>query len=71
MKVFLGIDLGTSCVKAAFVNSNGDITGLGSADINLSLPQPGFAEQDPREWWDGAKTAIAQILEITAHHITK
>ena len=64
MEVFLGIDLGTSCVKAAFLSAEGEITGLGSADVNLSLPQPGFAEQDPREWWDGAKTAIAQAKAL-------
>ena len=63
MEVFLGIDLGTSCVKAAFLDGNGEIKGLGSADINLSLPEPGFAEQDPREWWDGARIAIAQAAE--------
>ena len=49
MEVYLGIDLGTSCIKAAFLSSDGDIVGLGSADVSLSLPQPGFAEQDPEE----------------------
>ena len=59
MEVYLGIDLGTSCIKAAFLSSSGDILGLGSADVSLSLPQPGFAEQDPEEWWSASKTAVA------------
>lgn len=60
MKVYLGIDLGTSCVKVAFLNEQGEIAALGSCDVALNLPKPGYAQQDPEEWWSAARTAICQ-----------
>ena len=60
MEVYLGIDLGTSCVKVAFVGVNGEIPALGSSDVELHLPAPGYAEQDPMEWWNGTRAAIAE-----------
>ena len=60
MEVYLGIDLGTSCVKAAFLNKDGSIPALGSCDVELHLPAPGFAEQNPLEWWEAARNAVAQ-----------
>ena len=63
MEVYLGIDLGTSCVKAAFLDRSGNITGLGSADISLELPHPGYAEQDPEEWWSASREAIARAKQ--------
>ena len=63
MEVFLGIDLGTSCVKAALIDRNGNITGLGSADISLDLPFPGYAEQNPAEWWEASKAAIGSAKQ--------
>lgn len=60
MEVYLGIDLGTSCVKAVFLTVAGEIAALGSAGIELELPKPGFAQQDPREWWSASKEAVLQ-----------
>lgn len=60
MNVYLGIDLGTSCVKVAFLTENGEIPALGSCDVHLSLPAPGYAEQNPREWWTATREAVAQ-----------
>lgn len=63
MDTYLGIDLGTSCVKVAFLTADGCIVALGSGDVNLNLPAPGFAEQNPEEWWSAAREAIAQAKE--------
>ena len=60
MEAYLGIDLGTSCVKIAFLSATGEILALGSSDIHLNLPAPGHAQQDPAEWWEAARLAIAQ-----------
>lgn len=55
VKYFLGYDLGSSSVKAALLEA---VTGkpLASAfspvsEMKIHSPQPGFAEQDPEQWW--------------------
>lgn len=60
MEVYLGIDLGTSCVKTAFLDRDGNIPAVGSSDISLELPHPGYAEQDPAEWWEAVRLAVAE-----------
>ncbi len=61
MEAFLGIDLGTSCVKVALITEAGQILGLGSSDISVMFPKPGYVEQRPIEWWQGTKTAIENV----------
>lgn len=60
MDIYLGIDLGTSCVKAVFLGAEGEVLALGSSEIHLNLPAPGYAQQNPEEWWNASKDAIAQ-----------
>src|SRR5207302_1657813 len=56
--MFLGIDLGTSSLKALVLDVDGTIVGTGSASYVMSTPQPGWAESDPQGWWDAAATAV-------------
>jgi xylulokinase len=58
--VFLGIDLGTSSLKALVLDVDGSIVGTGSATYPLLTPQPGWAEADPEAWWEAAAIAVAQ-----------
>src|SRR6266851_3210709 len=55
--MFLGIDLGTSSLKALVLDVDGSIVGTGSASYPLTTPQPGWAESDPEDWWQAAATA--------------
>lgn len=64
MDIYLGIDMGTSCVKVVFLNGQGEIMALGSSDIQLNFPAPGHAQQDPIDWWEAAKIAVAQAKKI-------
>lgn len=57
---FLGIDLGTSSVKALVVDAAGQTRGMGGASYPVHHPEPGFAEQDPDDWWHGAVAAVRQ-----------
>ena len=59
---FIGIDLGTSSVKAVVVDEKGAILSTGSAEYPISHPQPGWAEQDPDEWWGGVVSAVRQAI---------
>jgi xylulokinase len=65
MKLLLGIDIGSSSVKCAVVDVE---TGacLGSAfspktEMVIHAPQQGFAEQDPRVWWEEFKHAFFEL----------
>jgi len=62
MSHLLGIDLGTSSVKAVLVKVDGHIDGLGSVEYAIHQPQPGIAEQDPQEWWRAVVSAIHQAV---------
>lgn len=58
--LLLGIDLGTSSVKALCVTLTGDVVGSGSAEYPALQPQPGFAEQAPAAWWAAVQDAVRQ-----------
>src|SRR5829696_7549018 len=61
-EAFLGIDLGTSSVKALVVDPDGTVRGTGSAEYPVLRPQPGWAEQDPDAWWEATSTAVQQAV---------
>ncbi len=68
MRLLLGLDIGSSFVKAALVDADtGSLVAQASApdrEMAISAPRPGWAEQDPAEWWTHAvastRTAIAR-----------
>jgi xylulokinase len=62
MALFLGIDLGTSSVKALLLNEGGQILGYGSGGYPINTPHPGWAEQDPQAWWDASVVAVRQAI---------
>jgi len=58
--MFLGIDLGTSSLKALVLDVDGAIVGSAAAPYSMSAPQPGWSESDPQDWWQAAATAAKQ-----------
>jgi xylulokinase len=62
MSALLGIDLGTSSVKVVVYATSGKILGLGSAEYPILTPQPGWAEQDPEQWWSATVQAVRTAL---------
>ncbi|WP_333676186.1 xylulokinase [Dyella sp.] len=60
--MFLGIDLGTSAIKAVLIDAAGKVRATASHALSLSHPQPRWSEQDPHEWWQAAQSAIEQVL---------
>lgn len=61
MPVILGIDVGTSSVKAMLLETEQGPIAVRSREYEVSIPGPGFAEQDPRTWWNALKEALAQL----------
>ncbi len=59
--MFLGIDIGTSAVKAVVVNHDGDVVDQSSAELSVSRPAPLHSEQNPADWWAAANKAVANI----------
>jgi xylulokinase len=60
--LFLGIDVGTSGVKAILVGPEGTVVAARTAPLSLDTPRPGWAEQDPEAWWVASQAAIQGVL---------
>lgn len=59
---FLGLDVGTSGVKAVLVDPSGDVAAAATSPLTLDAPRPGWAEQDPESWWTASMAAIREVL---------
>ena len=55
---YLGIDVGTTAVKALVVDELGSVVGEAESSLDVSVPQPGWAEQNPSDWWQGTVNAV-------------
>src|SRR3954452_4831386 len=58
----LGIDVGTSGTKTLLIDENGGVLAAATAEYPLSTPRPGWAEQDPRHWWQATQSTIRAVL---------
>ena len=61
-RAVLGIDLGTSQVKALVMAPDGKILGQGRAGYPVVSPDEGLAETDPAEWWRATVAAVREAL---------
>src|SRR6478672_9614731 len=60
--LFLGIDLGTSHLKLQVINSQAEPLAEASVPIQMSIPQPGWAEQRPSDWWGALISACGELF---------
>ncbi|MGD1029507.1 MAG: FGGY-family carbohydrate kinase [Opitutaceae bacterium] len=60
--LLLGIDVGTSSVKAALVDRRGGLHAVGQAEYPLHHIRPAWVEQDPENWWRGTCQAVREAL---------
>jgi xylulokinase len=63
--VIVGIDVGTTAVKAVAIDADGTVLAREEESYELSTPQPGWAEQDPDDWVRAAERALSR-LDATA-----
>jgi len=61
MTDLVGLDVGTTGVKALRISPDGEIVARAEEGYRLSTPQPGWAEQDPDDWWRAAEAALAAV----------
>lgn len=66
--MYLGIDLGTSEVKALVINENNDIVATHSAPLSIQRPHPHWSEQSPQEWWDATDYLMSTLREKCGQH---
>jgi len=57
----LGIDVGTSGVRCIAIDHQGAVRAEASVEHPSSSPRPGWSEQRPEDWWEGARRAIAEV----------
>lgn len=68
----LGIDIGTSACKVAVFDKRGKVLATANGAYSVYYPHPGWAEQNPDEWWEAVCGAVKDTLkkgEIQAEEI--
>jgi xylulokinase len=63
--MYLGIDIGTSSVKAVLISSDQEIVATASAYLEVERPRPGWSEQNPDSWW---RACTSVVDELQAKH---
>lgn len=59
----IGLDIGTSATKGLLVDEAGRVAASASHEYPLLQPAPGWAEQNPEDWWAATGAVIRQLLQ--------
>jgi xylulokinase len=57
----IGLDVGTSGVKAVLIAADGRVVASATSDYPLLTPRPGWTEQDPQAWWRASCEVLRQL----------
>lgn len=66
--MYLGIDLGTSEVKALVIDENNEIVATHSAPLTIQRPHPHWSEQSPQARWEATEYLMSTLREKCGHH---
>ncbi len=69
MSVLVGLDVGTGGARAVAIDESGEIVAEASSEYPLHTPHPGWTEQDPADWWEGAKGVLKKVATATGEQI--
>src|SRR4051794_29010746 len=73
MRAVIGLDVGTSAVKALAIGlEDGAVLARSEVEYPLSTPRPGWSEQDPADWWRATQEALDTLAvdEVAAIGLT-
>lgn len=65
-RVYLGLDIGTTGIKAVVFNRAGQPLGIGLAEYTLETPSPDIVELPAEQYWESTCQAISQALSASA-----
>jgi xylulokinase len=60
--LLLGLDLGTSAIKVGLFDLEGNLVRQARRSCALYTPRPGWAEQEPEEWWTAVRDGLQEVL---------
>ena len=60
-EIVIGLDIGTSSVKGAAYTLEGQLLRSASRPLDVSRPRPGWAEQDPEQWWREVQAVLLTL----------
>ena len=63
MSLLIGLDVGTTGVKAIALSPGGDVLATAAHGYPLSTPQAGWAEQNPEDWWQATIKATKAVVK--------
>lgn len=61
--LILGVDIGTTNVKAILATPLGRVVAQATESYALLTPRPGFVEQNPDDWWIGTAQVTRAVIE--------
>jgi xylulokinase len=61
VSLLLGLDVGTGGARAVAVDESGEVVADASSEYPLHSPRPGWTEQDPEDWWEGAREVLGKV----------
>jgi xylulokinase len=61
MTALVGVDVGTTGVKALTIDETGTVLRQVEESYPLSIPQAGWSEQEPEDWWSATQRALATL----------
>ncbi len=60
--VYLGVDIGTTSAKCMAVRDDGETVALAQQPYSMSQPHPGWAEQDPEDYWRALVAVVGRCV---------
>jgi xylulokinase len=61
-EILMGVDIGTTSVKTVLINRLGEIISQASQEYPTAYPHPGWAQQDPEDWWRAVCLTMKKVL---------
>ena len=68
---YLGLDLGTSGLKAVLMDEQGKILADANVGLRVSRPEPGWSEQDPADWWQACLKGVDRLSKSHPEELSR
>ena len=62
--VLVGLDVGTTALKGVAIDPGGSVLARAQVEYSFATPRPGWAEQDPEDWWRAAQAVLGQLSSV-------